>query len=289
MTFYRRSRNHARTHKRHVGGTGRNFSRGPRPMSRAISSIRRRRPTARTQQRQIMTNSYQLAKLWHRRYQHRVYTDYQGYSLARPVLNNITAFRLTDCSAWLACLRQDANVDSGSKTFCKRMQLSIIYDLGSCITPVYFQFWLCRTRYMYSSFDPTVDSMTSPNEIALNNLDDRDPHSFLNQGIFKVLHTKRHMLTYNSASQDLNSLPPAGKDSTGNPNTTHGRIFWDVPLKIKFVSPLNVAWRSKQWLDIPYYDRLYLLVHVGNDAAPVDPPLQPRVSTHQLFTCVNTD
>lgn len=284
-------RRNARTDRRYTRGTGRIRSSGFRPLSRSISKIRRRRPTARNQQRQIMNNSFQLAKIWKRRYQHRVYCDYQYYFIQRPTFNEFQALRLTDVSNWLVCMRQDQNVLSSSKTFVKRMQISLTYDMGSSITPVWFSFYLVRVRHNYSSYDPTSPSqpMLAGTHYVVNQLDDRTPHPWLNQGIFKVIHSKLHCCAYNSISQDLNNIPALGKDSTGNPNTTWGSLYWDVPLKMNLTQPVNQSWHNKAFGDLPYYDRLYLLVLPGCDAAIPDPPLTPRISGHILYTTINTD
>lgn len=285
MAFYPRRVSHRSSHRRLTGGTGRVATRSYRPMRRAITNVRNQRPSAYNQKHQIMRNSFQLQKLWTRRYSQRVYTDYFHSRMWTPAVNDMYATRLTDVTAWTQGLRHDTNVVESSKTFCRRMQLSLTYDLGTCVDQVYLNLFLVRVRFNYADFDPTITVLTTPWEFYVNPVDLGAPHVFMNQGIFKVIKSKRQMLTYLPVKD---TVAPATLD-VGNPGTTHGRLYWDIPLRLRIMNPVNQPWLNKPFVSMPYYDRLYLMCYPGYRGHIDTPPAAPSLSLTCQFTCVNVD
>lgn len=253
--------------------------------------VRMQRPTARKQQRQILSLATQVARNTKYVRAQKVYTDYQfGDSAAeqRGISQSLTqakwyGWKLTDFDNWNACMRRDQNVAEASRTYCLRMQINCRLDVGDVSQLAYINLFIVTLRKDAVNSMDVSGAMGNMTDLSLN---DQFVEPSMNQGtnvrlnpaIFKVHAAKYVTLTPNAPSEPL----PTGQ-SVGNPYATWRKWQWNIPLKFTARMPNNESWDNLVFEQMPYYQRYYLIAmstHLGGT-------LGPTFQFDSLATCVN--
>jgi len=281
--------------RRRYGGPGARHTTGMRGTDRRSSGRRRygssmryarvrfQKPSAHNQRRQIMANTRAVEKLQTRTRKHLVYTDYKLSSEINPTWNTWFSYALTQPSLWLPVLREDQTVQRSSHTFVRRMQLNMRAWLGPVTDEtVYFNIFIVSPRWQSPQVQvpTTIDQDFIQGGVGFN--------CRLNPARFKVHASKYITLTVPSAGSS-----GAGPTVAGNPFTTYRKWQWNIDLKFPITQPTQTglpvtnSWKDKDIVDLPFYNRYYLLVYTAHEG--VAGVGFPTVSWDALFTCVNSD
>lgn len=252
-------------------GSGRRVNRRRNRAKAAVRKIYRRRPTARNQQKQIARVT-RLAISNSKRFKS-VYTDWQMSNYTTIPASGTTwhIVKLTDFSTWVSKMRMDTNVNESNHTFIKRLQI----NLSTWTTAGYSQvnMFIVRPRWSAAGDDPSIQGMVAGTDY-IEGPSGHGGDVRLNSGKYKVLWSAYKMLTIASIGQTggNNQLP-------GDPSESYYRRQVNLPVNMR-VSTTNLAsWTTKSFDDLPYYNKLYLLVlNSGTGTA---------VSYDQLATCIN--
>lgn len=262
-----------------------------RTIRRNVAKVKYQRPTARHQRAQIASNTYAINRLRSRVNRHKVYCDYQ-YGFSGPIGNfGWYIVPLTDFSNWEAVLRQDLDAKASSHTYIQRLQLNLrmVLNTASYCT---FNVFLVTLRRNASNRNPV--STTGPDAGGLTAGEDyieqvnmfAGANCRLNSNIFKVHYAKYKTLTNNAFG-----VVRETEQTAGDPNTTWAKAQVTMPMKFSvtvpsFSEPGETSWKDKPFLQLPYYQRYYLMVYIG---APSSETGSPILYGDALFTTINTD
>lgn len=254
----------------------------------AVQKVYRQRPTAYNQRRQIARVT-RLALANRKRF-NTCYTDYaltqDGTTPSYAVVLSAGSWLiqpLTDFSTWLPVLRQDTNVNEASHTFVKRLQLDVnLFATGyvncSC--------FVVRMRGSNAERDLLA---SPPTEAGGDFIDSSHPNIGtdvngvrLNAGKFKVL--AHRYFTMNTVAYGTSSA--VNEDSMRR----HWCVTLNPRIKVSQMSASSgvpLTWRNKQFMQLPYYDRLYLAILPGFSPSTTPAPTA-QAQYNQLATCINT-
>jgi len=247
----------------------------------SVSKTAMQKATAKNQQKQIITNSKAISGIVKAYNKNIVYTDYQLSSSDALNINDWVNEPLTNVAFWQPVMRRSIAIQNTKMTTCIKMHLTIRVDMGTLITSsVFWNVFLIRPRKQGAG------QVTTP---LLLNLDYVEMTGYagryiqLNPGKYEVLREWHdQLLTY--AANDI--VTPLSQGSlVGNPNTTYKEHQVVLPMNMEIRMPDSEPWVDKQYLDLPYFDQISLLIYPQCD----DPnDLQkPRFFYNALFTCVN--
>lgn len=267
------------------------YEKSPKRRRTSITTrIKYKRPTANNQKKQLLTLAKRVTRNTQILDTQKVFTDYQwGQTDSRGMFASLNTsqwygWRLTTFNQWQAVLRQDANVADSARTYAIRAQLNCRVNIGDVTQLSYINVFLVTPR------KDAVDTLTiqndvggmvqlSPNVDFIQHTSNEAANLRLNSAKFKVLACKYVTLTPNSATQPL----PAGF-GVGNPYSTWRKWQWNVPLKFTIRQPSgDRPWTNLQFGDLPYHQKLYVLVYSGS--APIN--TRPDFICDAMFTCVN--
>ncbi len=261
--------------------------------SNTIRKIWRRRPTARTQQRQIAAVT-RLAIANRKRFKS-TYTDWQisptsspddlgyGFGLTAATWQTI---RITNFDQWQSVLRMDENVNESNHTFVKRIQINmrafVVAGYATC------NFFLLRTRFPDGPRDLFNDPPTLQNGDFTQNTQFPGANIRLNAAKFKVLASKYLTLKVNPPGV----APVSPGFIPGDPSPSEHKWQWTINPNIKVhqgavsgggAGVVPGKWTDKSFEDLPYYDKLYVMAYVNLD------PNDTRGSWYadSMATCIN--
>lgn len=240
------------------GTRGRSYRRR-NPIKKAVRRIYRRRPTAKTQQRQIARVT-RLALANRRRF-NTVYTDWQRTDMLYPPNPaNWIVVRLTDIPLWNSVMRMDTNVNEANHTFIKRIQINFTAWITTATTHV--NVFIIRPRYNAAGDDPAAQGMVAGTDY-IHNPSFQRADVRLNSGKYKVLFSAYKLLQVATLGNTAGGIP-------GDPSDTVLKRQVNLNVNMK-VSTTNLAsWHTKPFDDLPYYDKLYLLVLQDSGAFEYD-------------------
>lgn len=257
-----------------------------------VQRIRFQRPTARHQQKQILTNARVIRRLHKAVFGNRVYCDwrYQGQMFATlddgSVSKTWFCVPLTSFPDWQAVLRQDQNVSDSSTTYLQRMQLNMRLFLQSS-NYAFFNIFVVTNRRDQNARDTPAEVALGNNPI--NNIDYiASPEGInlrLNSSIWKVHYAKYATLTETTLLEAAPSPPLVA----GNPYSTWRKMQVNIPLKYKVRNPTSgTPWTNLSYMNLPYYQRYQLLVEVQQQAADTVPQNGgARLDWDMLATTIN--
>lgn len=266
-------------------GTGRVA--GKRTTRKGVSNsikVRYQKPSARNQQKQILSNARTLARHAKLLQQHKIYTDWQFSSPCVPAISgDWSVQRLTDFTAWTSVLRQDPIVAGKSHTFVLRSQINIRCDLGNKDFAA-FNVFIVTKRKNANQYDPFTTS-PSLGEEYIENAQQQGFNLRLNPSVYKVHYAKYATLTQNSL---FNAAVPT--QTVGMPTSSYRKMQVNLPLKMSVTQPALHGLGTGPWLDmhfenLPPYHQYFLMVNAswGGTGA-----IAPSLNFDQLATCVNT-
>lgn len=258
----------------------------------ALSKVRRERPTAHNQKRQIARVTA-LAIANRKRFRS-VYTDWQisptsdptdtgfGFNLANATWQVI---RLTNFDQWIPVLRQDTNVQESNHTFVKRLQINMRLQVATGWATA--NFFIVRTRFP----EATRDLFSAPPSIGGSDFTENSQlggaNIRLNAAKFKILASR--YCTVKTAPRGSTPLPdPNPNFQQGNPTPAEQKWQWNVNVNMKVHNPSPVQngaakWPAKAFETLPYYDRIYLMCYSAFDAAST----RGGWYADSLATCIN--
>lgn len=259
--------------------------------------VRRRRPTAENQKKQILALTKKVYRNSRLIKAGKVFTDYQwgdpegafrGYTQALGT-GTWYSIGLTDFNYWQPCMRQDANVQDSQRTYCAKMQINCRLDMNDVDTNSFINIFLVTPRrdstLLISQTPPPVGAMTqlTQNEDFIENTNNQGVNVRLNTGKFHVHACKYITLTPNTLNDPL---PASGV--AGNAFSTWRKWQWNVPLKFTVSSPINKPWNKILFNDLPYYRKFYLLAYSVSTNSTT-PFRGPKLDVDILSTCINFD
>ncbi len=273
-------------------GTGRHTQLHKR-RSTAVRKIYKKKPTARTQQKQIARVT-KLAIENKKRF-NSVYTDWSisptsdsdvGYGFTL-ISGSWQTIRLTNFDQWQPVLRQSENVNESNHTWVKRISV----NLRAYVTSGYAtaNFFVIRTRYPEATRDLFNNPPTIPNGDYIDNSQYPGACIRLNPAKFKILGSK--YMTLKVTPQSVTPNDPAF--IPGDPVPAERKWQWNFEPNLKVhqssftgggAGTIAGKWTQKAFEDLPYYDRIYLMAYIHFD------PTTTRGSWYadSLATCVNT-
>lgn len=273
---------------------GKYTAKAKRKRTNNTTRVKYQAPTARNQKKQILNNAKAIAYLRKVAIPQKVYCDWQWigrqYVVVDPAGSYTTtwqAFPLMDIPNWRACLRQDINVVQGSTTFIQRMTLNMRYylDLSNWCN---FNVWIVTPRKDAADRDPTADIAAGllPVQFVDFTEDINGYNKRLNSAIYKV-----HFASYRSLTETTwfqAALPAA---PTGNPTTTFAKGQVNIKCNTKVRMPTGGAsWRTQDYMNIPYYQRYYLLVCMVAQSPPTASAARvANMTWDMLATTINSD
>ena len=266
MPYGRRS---IRTNR--LRGTGRSTRLRKRYPS-TVRKIWRRKPTARTQQKQIAAVT-RLALSNARRFKS-VYTDWQTKGEMSIAAGGSTwnIVKLTDFATWQSVMRADSNVNESNHTFIKRLQINLNCWVNSGYT--YINCFIIRPRYNNAGEDPTVAGLQLGDDY-VEGPTGGGGDVRLNPGKWKVMFNAAKVISVSTIGQS-SGIP----QYPGDPTTAFWRRQINLNTNIKVSTTNATAWDNKLFTDLPYYDQIYLCVlNSGTGSA---------FTYDQVATCINS-
>lgn len=272
-------------------GTGRTTQLRKRRSS-TVRNIWKKRPTARTQQKQIARVT-RLAISNRKRFD-RTHTDWAisptadesvgyGFTLTSATWQTI---RLTNFDQWVPVLRQSEVVNDSNHTFVKRISV----NLRAYVTSGYAtaNFFVVRTRYPEATRDLFSNPPTIPNGDFIQNTEYPGANIRLNSAKFKILGSK--YMTLKITPQSVAPNDPAF--IPGDPVPAERKWQWNFTPNIKVhqssfsgggAGTVAGKWTQKAFEDLPYYDRIYLMAYIQFDSTST----RGSWYADSLATCVN--
>lgn len=257
-----------------------------------VTKVRYQRPTARNQQRQIMTNARMVSKLYKAAMTKRVFCDWQatGTFVAQPpdpqgFNRDWFCLPLTDFSQWGACLRQDANVTEGSSTYIQRMQLNMRYFLRGASYANFNVFIVTPRKDAANNDVPSRFAAQNFPTPGVEYIEGPDAYNFrLNPAVFKVHYASYKTLTNNSLQLEASAVTVGA-----NPFTSMAKDQANIKCGINVRMPvLGASWTTVPYMQQAYYKRYFMLVCIVSDAPPNLTPLgTAKFTFDQLATTVN--
>lgn len=237
---------------------------------RRVNNVTRTRyqaPTARNQKKQILANARTINRLNRAVFGNRIYCDWQDFGQFNSLVDNTGSLTrtwfcapLTNFPVWNACLRADQNVVASSTTFVQRLQLNIRLTLQQS-NYAFFNVWLVSLRKDQNARDTPADISAGQNPVQQTDYIEspQGNNLRLNSAIWKVHACKYRTLTETTLGESAPSPP----FTAGNPDTTWGKMQFNIPCKFKVRRPQNgEPWKNTGYMNLPYYQRYQLLVQV---------------------------
>jgi len=256
------------------------------------TKVKYQRPTARNQQRQIMTNAVAVRKIYRSMLSKRVFCDWQyvgqvpaKVSATGAFTKTWACFPLTDYTQWQACLREDDNVTASSTTFVQRMCLNFRYALNKS-NWAQFNVWVVTSRKDAAGVDaPTIIAGGTDPTILRDYVE--GPSGFnirLNSAIYKV-----HFASYRTMTENALFLPNDASQQAGNPNTTWAKGQANIKCNANVRYPISGgSWKDTPYMQQGYAKRYFLLVNiVCNSGTAVPAGSAAEFSFDQLATTIN--
>lgn len=229
--------------------------------------VRWQPPSARNQQRQILSNARTINKLNRAVFGNRVYCDWQAFGQFNTQVNSTGALTrswfcapLTDFPSWNAVLRADQNVIAASTTFVQRLQLNMRLTLQQS-NFAFFNIFVVSLRKDQNARD-TPAQIAAGNDpfIVADFVESPQGNNIrLNSAIWKVHYAKYRTLTETT----LGEAAPSPPFTAGDPTTTYGKCQVNLPVKFLVRKPQNgEPWKNTGYMNLPYYQRYQLLVQI---------------------------
>lgn len=275
-----------------MGRLGRTVAKKSRKRASVATRAKFQRPTAKNQQRQILANARQIAKVSKVVLSNRVWCDFQysrRFSAAWDIDGNFTetwgAYYLTDFANWSSVLRKDTNALESAKTWVDRLQINMSMSLNNAN---YAQF-NCFVVYVRKDNTGTdivgsINAGATP-VVGSDYISDQDGFRIrLNSAQFKVAYSSYQTLTEAGLFESI-----SGSRNAGNPYSTWRKAQLNLPIKQTYRTPLGTG---ATWLDVSpmsqaYYKRPILLVKiVAQNSAGADVG-GARFSFDSLATTIN--
>lgn len=269
-------------------------ARGKRKRVGNATKVKYQAPTARNQKKQILSNAKAIKYLYKVAMPQKVYCDWQLFG--RQYVNvdpggsfttTWQAFPLMSLPDWRACLRQDDNVRESSTTFIQRLSINMGYflDLSNWCN---FSVWIVTPRSSAADRDPTADIAAGQLPVQyIDYIEDVNAYNTrLNSQIYKV-----HFASYRSLTETTwfqAALPAA---PAGSPGTTFARGQCNIRCNTKIRRPTaGDSWKEQPYMQIPYYNRYYLLVRMVAQSPPAAPAARVASFTFdQQAVTINSD
>jgi len=251
----------------------------PRPVS--VRSVAMQRTTGKNQQKQIIKNSKAITGIINAYNRNIVYTDYQLSASNALNRNDWVNEPLTNVQFWQPVMRRSIAIQNTKMTTCINMDLTIRVDMGTLITSsVFWNVFLIRPRKQGAA------QVTTP---LILNLDYVEMTGYtgrylkLNPGKYDVIREWHdQLLTY--AANDI--VTPLNQGSlVGDPKCTYKEYKVKLPMNMEIRMPDSEPWVDKEFLDLPYFDQISLLIYPQCDDNTDNQ--KPRFFYNAIFTCVN--
>ena len=235
-----------------------------------VSKVRYQKPTARNQQRQIMTNARMVSKLYKAAMTKRVYCDWQytGEFESKPpdpagFNRDWFCLPLTNYEDWGPVLRRDSNVAESSTTYVQRLQINMRYFLRAASYAQFNVFIVTPRKDAANNDVPARIASDQFPSLGVEYIEGPDAYNFrLNPAVFKVHYASYKTLTNNSLQLE------ASANTVGqNPFTSYAKDQANIKCGINVRMPvLGQPWRSLPYMQQAYYKRYFMLVCIVSDA-----------------------
>lgn len=234
-----------------------------------MTKVRFQKPTARNQQRQIMTNARLVSKLYKAAMLKKVYCDWQFVGQFKAKEPDPSGFNrdwfclpLTDFDQWGAVMRRDQNVAESSATYVQRMVINMRYSLKGADWAQYNVFIVTPRKDAAANDVPVRIGTGQPPSAGVEYIEGPDAFNFrLNPAVFKVHYASYKTLTNNGLF--LAKDPPAG-----NPFSTwdKGQVTLKCGINVR-MPVLGQPWTELPYMQQGYSKRYYMLVCIVSDAS----------------------
>jgi len=258
-----------------------------------VSKIYKKRPTARTQQKQIARVT-RLAIANRARFR-KCFTDYQwtpdasteegGFSWTfAPGVWQVQ--RLTNFDQWRPVLRQNLNVQESNHTYVHRVQVDLRFELstGFCGVNVF----IVRPRFSGAGRDYFASPPTTSQADYVQNDVNPGYNVILNSDKFKVMSSR-----YFTMRIAPRAAPALTDYLPGDASYVTKRFSFNLSPHMKVVQRANlnppdptqpVSWLDKAFETLPYYDQYYMMVLPAFDSTTTRAVGYMNV----VSTCINT-
>lgn len=240
---------------------------------RRVSATKRfawAKPSASRNKRMAYSNRRKINKIAHQVGQTRIYADY----LNSGSVNAITGWwgaKLCAFNSWGTTLRISENISTSKKVRWDNFSLYFGAYLNQGSKPVAVNVFIVTPSREYAHRDFSIALPAIYTEYSASG----DSQCVrLNRDVFRVLSQKQFTLSNVNLMQGAADL--TNNSIAGNPNSTWAR--WSTRIKVGF--DINKAigsmideiytpepWYMKSQLELPYYQRMYMLVYVGGSGS----------------------
>jgi len=269
-------------------------AKGKRKRTSNVTKVRFQRPTAKNQQKQILSNARMVSKLYKSVMSKRVFCDWQyarSFTTPAPDPEGFTrswfALPLTDFSQWAPVMRRDSNVAESSSTFVQRMVINMRYQLKASSYAQY-NIWIVTPRKDAAGNDIVARLASGdPTQIpqaGIEYVEGADAFNMrLNPAVYKVHYAAYKTLT--ETTLFLDAQQPAG-----NPFTTWSKGQATIKCGINVRVPvLNQPWTVLPPMQQAYYKRYIMLACIVHDANPEVTPLNSAEFTFDMLATTIND
>ena len=217
-----------------------------------------------------------------------IYTDYQyTYDNAPPFPTApdpyfaITNNELMSPNLWASVLRKDDNVEQGSSTMLKRMQINLRFSLGE-------NNWCQISTFIVTIRKDATNRVINQAGLVegddyIFNIDDFQPR--LNSNVFKVLY-RRHV-TLMAGSFGQAAFESAGDTLVAQSTATFKKGQVNIPLNFKVRQPNGQTWRTMDQSQLAPHQRYFQLTFFRGQATDASDAF-PQLQTDILYTAYNS-
>ena len=166
---------------------------------------------------------------------------------------------------WGACLRQDDNVTESSTTFVERLNINMKYSLDASNWANFCAFIVTpRKDASNRNWSDEIAAGTLPQNFT-DYVEGPDAMNIrLNPAQFKV-----HFASYKTLTETTLFSAALPLAAAGNPQTSMGKEQATIKCKCSIRNPTgNTSWKGLDYMQLPFYQRYYLLVYIASQSNP---------------------